>query len=146
MVIGLQSNLKGSTMIRLALFLASFLIQPGFALAETPAPEIFWDEILEGPANTEAEGCSFQVVITSGQQFSDQYGGNQFCEQVHGIFNQRNLCFTRNYNGAWFSNFRFQRGFKGSYFDSWNNYFNWSRGHLFRGVRFNHSISFSKGC
>ena len=133
-------------MIKVVLFLASFLFYAEFALAAEPVPEIFWEEILDGPTNTEADGCNLQGVITSGGRFSDQYQGNQFCDQVHKVFGQRNLCFTRNYDGAWFSAFRYQRNFRGSYYDSWNDYFNWSRGHLFRGIGFNHSVGFSKGC
>lgn len=125
----------------LAAFLVSFMLCPGFALAQGIDDKT--DSL-----DTEEERCFFDLTVIGRQSFIENNLASNWCGSVHKLFGFDRSCFIRRHNnGSWVADFRHQRRFHGSSYDElFRGFTQWSDRHLFRGIRFDHFIRYSPTC
>ena len=127
----------------LLLVMMSVFMCPSFALSKSSTVLAM---ALEEDA--EADKCYFDLTVTSDRAFGDWNSADIWCGGVHKLFGFDRSCYPRRHgDGRWIANFRHQRRFYGSSFDSiFRSYTQWSDRHLFRGAQFQHQLTFQSRC
>lgn len=144
----MKMTMRRIEMSWIAAFVISFMFWPSLALAQALDQPISNLGPIDDEYGAENEKCFFDLTVSSRRSFSERSLSNDWCGSIHKLFGFDRSCFTRRHDdGRWVGSFRHQRRFHGSSYDGiFRGYNQWSDRHLFRGVKFRHSIDYSPTC